>query len=658
MERGADEALRRWAERDMGLPAGRLPPAAALRRLCSGQGAEIWAYVTQHVRPRRTVKKIKGNLLWYQHLEEAKGQHGVPTRQGEQRQRLTQDIARLRAEQQQLDLQVESAQRQLQAEEEALAIVQEQVWDARRRALLLQAYMARVARQRQHLQDGAAQLGAWLTRLQDIGRKAQEELVLPGPRLDPAIPIPEPEPLRAVRAACQLRADFMKTLLEHGTAGILHSGMNTELLDASYQHWLSTVEDAVSSHPPGHLLSALQHLALEDTRQLQELTHHVDVPGDIQALKFQLHGAHLEDLSASAGALPSVRGLLQEGWGQCEVLWAQQLSLRAQCRRLKEELAVRLAEAHRLLADGSERAILARAALELELRVVRLAGQRDGLLRSCHALEQEAGARRAELQALQGKRQQILDFRLLVDEKQQNIQALIKGTSFIKSQLRKHQAEVRAWSQGRLAGAEEALALECQHLQGGVERELGQFGAIVLPVLLCRHLGSAPASCHQLSLHWLVGAGVGVPRPFLGMCQSLGFPLYKAPEQLLAHAVELRQDVWHLRVQLGAKARALAGLQASHGDEDVQALVRAVREHDQEQENALAPQVRRVVEQCQRCLEHWPQLQAAVDAWWEQPGQFVLPECRRLGLTLPQWLERWTLAASALQRHHQQCAWD
>lgn len=46
------------------------------------------------------------------------GQHGVPTRQGEQRQRLTQDIARLRAEQQQLDLQVESAQRQLQAEGE------------------------------------------------------------------------------------------------------------------------------------------------------------------------------------------------------------------------------------------------------------------------------------------------------------------------------------------------------------------------------------------------------------------------------------------------------------------------------------------------------------------------------------------------------------
>ncbi|KYO29580.1 hypothetical protein Y1Q_0008453 [Alligator mississippiensis] len=68
--------------------------------------------------------------------------------------------------------------------------------------------------------------------------------------------------------------------------------------------------------------------------------------------------------------------------------------------------------------------------------------------------------------------------------------------------------------------------------------------------------------------------------------------------------------------------------------------------------------VRRVAEQCQRRLEHWPQLQAAVDAWWEQPGQFVLPECRRLGLTLPQWLERWTLAASALQRHHQQCAWD
>ncbi|KYO39904.1 hypothetical protein Y1Q_0014373 [Alligator mississippiensis] len=72
---------------------------------------------------------------------------------------------------------------------------------------------------------------------------------------------------------------------------------------------------------------------------------------------------------------------------------------------------------------------------------------------------------------------------------QQNIQPLIKGTSFIRSRLCKHQAEVRAWSQGLLAGAEGALILECQHLQGGLKWELGHLGAVALPILLCRRLG-------------------------------------------------------------------------------------------------------------------------------------------------------------------------
>ncbi|NXV83821.1 HAUS5 protein, partial [Atlantisia rogersi] len=34
-------------------------------RLCSGPCAPIWDFITRHVRHPRTVKKIRGNLLWY-----------------------------------------------------------------------------------------------------------------------------------------------------------------------------------------------------------------------------------------------------------------------------------------------------------------------------------------------------------------------------------------------------------------------------------------------------------------------------------------------------------------------------------------------------------------------------------------------------------------
>ncbi|CAM4677989.1 unnamed protein product [Lepidochelys olivacea] len=489
MERGGPALeLKLWAAREMGLSPGKVPPDGAFRRMCSGQCAEIWRYVTRHVHHQRNVKKIRGNLLWYQHLEEAEGKPSGSEAEQERRQQLAQGVARLRGELQQLDLQIETAQCEVMADEVSLEAAQERIRDAQRRSLLLKAYAARLAEERQQLQGSVAQLRGRLEQLKDISRKAKVELTVGGKL--PALGFAglEPEVLRDVRTACQLRFHFLKSLFEHSTSGAVPSRTSEELLDASYQHWLSTVEAIVGSHPPNHVLAALEHLALENTLQMQELTSRVDIPRDVEALKFRYESSRLEDLAGPPAALPSVRGLIQEGWSRCEELWVQQLPLQAREQRSTTQLASLLQEMHRLVADGSEHAILARAVLDLELRAVRLAGLRDGLRRGCQELEQEASARHAELQALQSKRQRILDFRHLVCEKQQHVRALIKGTSYINCQLRKDQAEVQAFVQRKLLGPEQDVTLESQRLHGGVEREVRQLGAIALPCLLHRSL--------------------------------------------------------------------------------------------------------------------------------------------------------------------------
>ncbi|CAM5176320.1 unnamed protein product [Eretmochelys imbricata] len=64
MERGGPALeLKVWAAQEMGLPREKVPPDGAFRRMCSGQCAEIWRYVTRHVHHQRNVKKIRGNLL-------------------------------------------------------------------------------------------------------------------------------------------------------------------------------------------------------------------------------------------------------------------------------------------------------------------------------------------------------------------------------------------------------------------------------------------------------------------------------------------------------------------------------------------------------------------------------------------------------------------
>ncbi|XP_053867180.1 HAUS augmin-like complex subunit 5 [Malaclemys terrapin pileata] len=135
----------------------------------------------------------------------------------------------------------------------------------------------------------------------------------------------------------------------------LSSGTSEELLEASYQHWLSTVEDIVGSHPPNHVLEALEHLALENTLQMQELTSRIDIPRDVEALKFRYESARLETWRGRQQPCPRSGASYR-----CEELWVQQLPLQAREQRGTAQLASLLQEMHRLLADGSERAILAR----------------------------------------------------------------------------------------------------------------------------------------------------------------------------------------------------------------------------------------------------------------------------------------------------------
>ncbi|XP_066495034.1 HAUS augmin-like complex subunit 5 [Tiliqua scincoides] len=646
--------LRRWAAEEMRLPPGKVPSESAARSMCSGQCAEIWKYVIRHVRHQRNVKKIRGNLLWYQQMEKAEGMRGDSESEKECRKQLVQGIARLRGELQQVDLQIESAQRELVANEVALETAQEKIRDAQRRILLLQAYSTRVAAERQQLRGREMQVQGRLEQLKEMERKAKAQMVFGGKAYLSGFPTLEPEVLRNVQEACQLRFLFLKTLFEHGMSGNVGSEMTQEQLNTAYQHWLSTVEKMVGSHPPAHILSALEHLALQRTQKLQELTDSINISKDVAALKFRYDSVHLEDVSDPVDNLPSVQGLIKEGWSKCEMLCVQHLPLQAKGKSLSSDLETVVQEMHRLLSDGSERTILARAVFELELRAVRLRGYRDGLLTSCRELDEVVRSRHAELQGLQAKRQRILDFRRLVNEKQEHIRALIKGTSYIKSQLRKDQAEIQDFINKKLLPQAEQVAVVTRQLHNRVKQEVEQFGAVALPCLLRRELpGSQCVAAQELSIHRLNRAAPPKYLSFLNVCKGLAFPLYKAPEQLPFHVVELKQTLIGLQSQLASKRRALGNLQQqldNTTEPDAQTLVREVQAHDQDQAHELLPRIQRVADECSHRIELWQELQAVMDAWWEQPAQFVLPHEQRLGFTLRQWLERWNRAARKLQQ--------
>nr|XP_005999221.1 PREDICTED: HAUS augmin-like complex subunit 5 [Latimeria chalumnae] len=643
----------------MGLPARKLPPDSMFRKLCLGQCADIWKHVTQHVCSQRTVKKIRGNLYWYTQLQQSEVEQKRSENELERRRQLLQDISGVTSEIQQLDLQIEMAQRQLASDESAIEQTQEKIRDVKKRILLLRAYSNWRAKERKKLRENIVKINHSLERCQHVSSQARSEVVLGSIFVESngsgnsSSAVPESEVLRDVKKACIMRYEFIRSLLYDETLGSLLG--SEEQKKASYQLWLSLVEKIASSHPPNHILQTLEHLAAQNAHELHDLTDSLSIPKDLEKLKFRVESSHLQDVSAASAGQPSVQWLLQEGWGNCEKLWVQQLPLQALQKKLSAVLASVLQETYPLLSDGAGSANPSRAALELELKAVKAMAYRDALLEQCQELGEAAALKQQEVRELQQKLRCILDFRELVVEKQDQIRALVKGNSCSKSQLKKSRAEIESFIREKLLRHEASVESESSKLRNAVSREVKQFSLVALPCLQLRTFGDVQrVPAHKLSIRKLTGGSQNETRVLRNAGQSLAFPFYKAPERLAYHVAEIKLELRYLQVQLSCRNSTLQGAEQHKPSSapDVRALLQLLREHDQEQVERLLPRIQRLMQLNTQGLKYEKEVRGTISAWWEQPAQFSLPGEKRLGLTLQQWLERWVLGVKTLQQKH------
>ncbi|XP_045438479.1 HAUS augmin-like complex subunit 5 isoform X4 [Pipistrellus kuhlii] len=318
--RGARELVC-WAAEEMeALGAARAPEPTLRRhtfaycphRLCLGQGADIWAYVLQHVHSQRNVKKIRGNLLWYGHEYSSEACRKLE---------LEAAIAHLRAEIQELDQSLELMDQETEAQDMAMEQVLQSMQDTQRHALLLRAQAGAMKRQQHGLQHPIQWLQNQLRRLQDIERKTKMDITF-GPLTSAALGL-EPLVLGDVRRACTLRTQFLQNLLIPQAKGGNIPTPQDDHFGTSYQQWLSSVETLLTNYPPSHVLAALEHLATEREAEIrsqcsQDRLQDTRIARLALVLGLQSHGlwAELKALCAHSQELEEAVGqqqlLLQE----------------------------------------------------------------------------------------------------------------------------------------------------------------------------------------------------------------------------------------------------------------------------------------------------------------------------------------------------------
>ncbi|XP_012293387.2 HAUS augmin-like complex subunit 5 isoform X1 [Aotus nancymaae] len=651
-----------WAAEEMGVPVTARAPESTLRRLCLGQGADIWAYIMQHVHSQRTVKKIRGNLLWYGHQDSP---------QVRRKLELEAAVSRLRAEIQELNQSLELMERDTEAQDTAMEQALQHTQDTQRRALLLRAQAGAMRRQQHRLRDPMQRLQNQLRRLQDMERKAKVDVTF-GSLTAAALGL-EPVVLRDVRAACALRAQFLQNLLlpqaKRGSLPTPHD----DHFGTSYQQWLSSVETLLTNHPPGHVLAALEHLAAEREAEIRSLCS-ADGLGDTEISRPQA-----PDQSDSSQTLPSMVHLIQEGWRTVGTLVSQRSALLKEHQVLTQCLQSLVEEVERRALGSSERQAwilgLRGCGLWVELKALRAQSQE---------LEDAAGHRQLLLKELQAKQQRILRWRQLVEETQEQIRLLIKGNSASKTRLCQSPGEVRGelgevlvgldlpgWGwmdsvcpshlspspqvltlvERKVVPASEAVAPQSRELLRCLEEEARHLPHVLLGPLL-RHspgelklLPTVLPSIHQLHPTSPKGSSL------IALSHKLGLPPGKASELLLPAAASLRQDLLFLQDQQGLRCWDLLHMKTSlPPGPSTQELLQIQASQEKEQKENLGQALKRLEKLLKQALERIPELQGVVGDWWEQPGQAALSEELCQGLSLPQWRLRWVQAQGALQK--------
>ncbi|XP_029606901.1 HAUS augmin-like complex subunit 5 isoform X5 [Salmo trutta] len=607
---------------------------------------------------------MRGNLQWYKVLQDKELKNVVGQSDAAKRLELQELIEELRAELNHLDSQINGTEAQLATEEESINWSWGMVEENQCRELLLQAFKQRCMKERHVLSEDTRKISGHSQVLEQLSRKAELEVVFgneasnsSGDYLNPTGA--EPQVLRNVRELCDERLLFFQSLQESElkTVSSTTTHLTREQRTALFQHWLSAVEDLLRCYPPNQVLSALQYLALGQEITLEEKLASLDVARDVAALRFRYESNHLLDISKEEEELPPVKSLLQSAWEEVEQSLMELAQTRSQIQQLKTQLHARKNEAElELLAGESQTQALAQSVFELEMQCVMQAAVRDGVRNQCVEMEQHARDRQQALRNLRSQWQSITDFRRLVDVRQEQTRGLIKGNSTAKTELTRVHKEIGQFVQGKLTPQFGEVLSAANRLRNSVSQEARQFGNVSLVTLDRRliegsYLRRSPfAFCEQripaawLSIHRLHSS------PFHNLCQSMAFPMYRAPEELYSQALSQHLELRFLRRLRQFHSSSLANVEKQGAllpAPDQQALLLRVLEEDKELLQSLLPRVWELTQCCSQGLSYGNQVKTAISYWWDQPAQFALPDIRKGGLTFQQWLQRWKFAAKA-----------
>ncbi|XP_038065283.1 HAUS augmin-like complex subunit 5 [Patiria miniata] len=668
--------LHKWATMEMNfVPQGRhvnapMPTPQELRGICRGGLLDIWEFVNARVHSAQTARKVKGNLALQARHRSGSGykvKYKGDTRYSQEKAELLERQRGLRSQLEGTKADVKRLGKDLgRLESEILSAEHEyqtscsEISDLQHKQTLLGAHSAECKANTARYEEYTKRIAGKLNRYKELKSGHGQSLLFSKQGSSQAngtsSPGLESACTKVVRESSSEVASFLNQLLKGDF------GSDSKALTEKQNRIWASIERVLADHPADQVVRSLAVIGEESALSLRQTTNNIDLKKDAEQLRFQ-HGSSglLEDAATAPDLMLSVHQLIEEK----QLAHMRTFMVTEQSRnsawRLDKRLAQLVSQVHRrlaaLLADNPGASEMARTLFTTELELVSATAALEQLRDSCRELQESASKASKEKDSLYSKYQKIQDFKKLTEKKQDLIRVLVRQNSEAKKKLEVLQRENLKYMQSTLCSHEAGTVAMATQMRNGVAEEVERFAQLPLHLLRLTSLDSGQSvPVNQLSINRFSSqsesSGGGA---IVEVLQLLRYPLYKAPENLLPYAVQLKCEIAAVQTLLDSQHLLHASMAETHTDDltaiqHVSALTSEVSAHDEELLRQVLPVLQTRLNESTDALASCISVKDALSAWWEQPAQLLTPWVKLDDLALQQWLDKWTVAVTRLRQ--------
>ncbi|CAI9737163.1 HAUS augmin-like complex subunit 5 isoform X1 [Octopus vulgaris] len=324
--------------------------------------------------------------------------------------------------------------------------------------------------------------------------------------------------------------------------------------------------------------------------------------------------------------------------------------------QVEEMLKVANALLQEILDDDPQKMSMAKDLLQREVQAAGLEASMSCLEKETCRLREELLKGDGEKKLLEKKQERIENMQTLIQKKSDLIQDLYEDFYSSKSELDNGHIQMVNFVKEKLVPHKESVRHFEGDLKNVVTDEVTKFLDASLPHLMTVDVNGCKIPRTELSINQLNPDFVLNSENCLrGILRAVDFPMFKAPEHILAHISQLKANIMKNQLIQNLATDATSNQSDSGNEveiiEKLEKLFEMLNQSEHEIQTSIHQNLKQNLKKVVSDINSLSVLKRRIEEWETQPAQHAVPWVKVNGSTFDQWMERWKVAVAQLRQY-------